>query len=168
MLSAALSSHEYATMDMMNRDNSNSGFDSMMMTPTSRGASSSGVGGYYDNVLDSSLNDTNTPSGGGGGAGGDSYPNYKVVIKRQPGKENEVVVVPLNETSESGVVEQVEVQSSEILETEEIHEQIEQPTDEQVGYSIGYRIHPVFTRVDCYNISQQMLTFSMYRRIHFP
>ena len=41
-------------------------------------------------------------------------------------------MVPLNETSESGVVEQVEVESSEILETEVVHDDIVQPTDEQV------------------------------------
>ena len=41
-------------------------------------------------------------------------------------------MVPLNETSESGVVEQVEVESSELLETELVHEDIVQPTEEQV------------------------------------
>ena len=40
------------------------------------------------------------------------------------------MVVPLNETSESGVVEQVEVQSSEPLETEVVQEE-EVPVDQE-------------------------------------
>ena len=48
----------------------------------------------------------------------------------------QVVVVPLNETSESGVVEQVEVESSEILETEVVHDDTQPATAEQVRVQV--------------------------------
>ena len=45
-------------------------------------------------------------------------------------------MVPLNETSESGVVEQVEVESSEILETEVVHDDTQPATAEQVRVQV--------------------------------
>lgn len=68
-LLSALSSHEYATLDLLNREAGGAGGSGM----------SAFTGRYSDNPMDINL-----------GEAEDAESNYKVLIKKQLGRESEV------------------------------------------------------------------------------